>query len=47
MSLYVVVTSSISTGSPTTSMTFTSSTPSPTPTAPNSKKSHGKSLLLK
>ena len=50
MSLYVVVTGSISTGSPTTSkipvtsMTLTSSIPSPTPTAQNSKKPHGKSL---
>ena len=46
VTLSVVVTSSISTGSPTTSRTLTSSAPSPTPTAPNSKKSHGKSPLL-
>ena len=43
MSLYVVVSSSTSSGSPTTSMIPTTS---PTPTTPNSKKSNGKFLLL-
>ena len=49
MSLYVVITSSTSPGSPTTSTIPATSmipTTSITPTTPNSKKSHGKSLLL-